>query len=48
MIFISPPFGNYFNLPKTIPIRGSFTLNERPANGHKYLRHYDMYHILVG
>tara|TARA_B100000282_G_scaffold296832_1_gene280355 strand:- start:1495 stop:2187 length:693 start_codon:yes stop_codon:yes gene_type:complete len=31
MIFISPPFGNYFNLPKTIPIRGSFTLNERPG-----------------
>ena len=32
MIFISPPFGNYFNLPKTIPIRGSFTLNERLVN----------------
>ena len=31
MIFISPPFGNYFNLPKTIPIRGSFTLKERPG-----------------
>ena len=31
MIFISPPFGNYFNLPKTTPIRGSFTLNERPG-----------------
>ncbi len=29
MLFISPPFGNYINLPKTISIRGSFTLNER-------------------
>lgn len=31
MIFISPPFGNYLSLPKTISIRGSFTLNERPG-----------------
>lgn len=31
MIFISPPFGNYFNLPKTTSIRGSFTLYERPG-----------------
>ena len=31
MIFISPPFGNYIHLPNTIPIRGSFTLNERPG-----------------
>lgn len=30
MIFISPPFGNYLNLQKTISIKGSFTLNERP------------------
>lgn len=29
MLFISPPFGNYINLPKSISIRGSFTLNER-------------------
>ena len=29
MLFISPPFGNYINLPKSTPIRGSFTLNER-------------------
>ena len=29
MIFISPPFGNYINLPNTTPIRGSFTLKER-------------------
>jgi len=29
MLFISPPFGNYINLPKTIPIRGSFTLYKR-------------------
>jgi dihydroorotate dehydrogenase len=30
-LFISPPFGNYLNLPNTIPIRGSFTLH--PRNG---------------
>lgn len=29
MLFISPPFGNYINLTKATPIRGSFTLNER-------------------
>tara|TARA_A100001015_G_C15013278_1_gene724256 strand:- start:511 stop:1221 length:711 start_codon:yes stop_codon:yes gene_type:complete len=29
VLFISPPFGNYINLPKTISIRGSFTLEER-------------------
>lgn len=29
MLFISPPFGNYVNLPYTIPIRGSFTLEPR-------------------
>ena len=29
MLFISPPFGNYIYLPKTTPIRGSFTLKER-------------------
>lgn len=31
MLFISPPFGNYLSLPKTISIRGSFTLNKRPG-----------------
>ena len=31
MLFISPPFGNYIHLPNTIPIRGSFTLHERPG-----------------
>ncbi len=30
MIFISPPFGNYFNLTKTKSIKGSFTLQPRP------------------
>jgi dihydroorotate dehydrogenase len=30
-LFISPPFGNYIHLPNTIPIRGSFTLHERPG-----------------
>ena len=30
MLFISP-LGNYINLEKTTPIRGSFTLNERPG-----------------
>ena len=29
MLFISPPFGNYVNLPNTIPITGSFTLQPR-------------------
>ena len=31
MFFISPPFGNYFSIPDTIPIRGSFTLFPRPG-----------------
>ena len=31
MLFISPPFGNYLNLPKTTPIKGSFTLEPRPG-----------------
>ena len=29
ILFINPPFGNYINLPYTIPIRGSFTLEPR-------------------
>jgi dihydroorotate dehydrogenase len=29
MLFISPPFGNYINLPKTRSIKGSFTLEPR-------------------
>jgi dihydroorotate dehydrogenase len=29
ILFINPPFGNYINLPNTIPIRGSFTLEPR-------------------
>lgn len=29
MLFISPPFGNYLNLPNTKSIKGSFTLNPR-------------------
>jgi dihydroorotate dehydrogenase len=35
MLFISPPFGNYFNFtnnPNVLPIKGSFTLYSRPAN----------------
>ena len=28
-LFISPPFGNYINLPMTTSIRGSFTLEPR-------------------
>lgn len=31
IFFISPPFGNYINLPYTTSIKGSFTLNERPG-----------------
>jgi len=29
--FVNPPFGNYLNLPNTIPIRGSFTIEPRPG-----------------
>jgi dihydroorotate dehydrogenase len=29
MLFISPPFGNYINLPNSISIKGSFTLEPR-------------------
>ena len=29
MLFINPPFGNYINFPKTISIKGSFTLEPR-------------------
>ena len=29
MLFISPPFGNYINLPNTKAIKGSFTLKPR-------------------
>ena len=38
MIFISPPFGNYIHLPNTVPIRGSFTLNERPGKWGQILK----------
>ena len=38
MLFISPPFGNYINLPNTISIRGSFTLNERPGKWMQILK----------
>jgi len=31
MLFISPPFGNYFYLPHTMSIKGSYTL--QPRNG---------------
>ena len=30
-LFISPPFGNYINLPYTRSIKGSFTLEPRPG-----------------
>jgi hypothetical protein len=29
MLFINSPFGNYINLPSTISIKGSFTLEPR-------------------
>ena len=38
MLFISPPFGNYINTSKTTPIRGSFTLNERPGKWMQILK----------
>ena len=31
MLFISPPFGNYINLPHARSIKGSFTLQPRPG-----------------
>ena len=30
-ILISPPFGNYLNIPGTTSVRGSFTLHKRPG-----------------
>jgi len=38
MLFISPPFGNYIHLPKTTPIRGSFTLHDRPGKWSQILK----------
>ena len=38
MLFISPPFGNYLDLPKSISIRGSFTLNERKGKWMQILK----------
>ena len=38
MLFISPPFGNYIHLHKTTPIRGSFTLKERPGKWGQILK----------
>jgi dihydroorotate dehydrogenase len=29
MLFVSPPFGNYFNLPNTISIKGTYTITPR-------------------
>ena len=31
MLFISPPFGNYINIPYTTQIKGSFTLYEKQS-----------------
>ena len=31
MLFISPPFGNYLNLPYTKSIIGSVTIENRPG-----------------
>ena len=38
MLFISPPFGNYIHFHKTTPIRGSFTLKERPGKWGQVLK----------
>ena len=38
LLFISPPFGNYINLPNVIPIRGSFTLKKRPGKWMQILK----------
>jgi len=31
LFFINPPFSNYLNLPKTVSIKGSYTLDPRPG-----------------
>lgn len=38
MLFISPPFGTYIDLPKSISIKGSFTLNERKGKWSQILK----------
>ena len=38
MLFISPPFGNYIHFHKNTPIRGSFTLKERPGKWGQILK----------
>ena len=37
-MFISPPFGTYIDLPKSISIKGSFTLNERKGKWSQILK----------
>lgn len=47
MFFISPPFGNYINLPNTIQIKGSYTLEQRDgliSQIFKTLRYSYIYH----
>ena len=46
MFFINPPFGNYLNLPQTISIKGSYTLEPRSdliQQIFKTLRYYSKY-----
>ena len=38
VLFISPPFGNYLNLKKTLSIKGSFTLYPRPGKWTQILK----------
>lgn len=38
ILFVSPPFGNYINLYGITPIRGSFTLYERPGKWKQILK----------
>jgi len=39
MLFISPPFGNYLTFfPDTIPIKGSFTIDNRPGKWSQILK----------
>lgn len=46
MLFINPPFGNYINFPKTISIKGSFTLEPRSGLFSQILKtmHYSFDH----
>ena len=43
MIFISPHLEIILTLPNTTPIRGSFTLNERPSKMGSNIKNFKIY-----